>query len=259
MLSIVTEIVILGRMARAQTALESRRDLEQEMLSRVLVFGTTSTMVSTSGEPPPPVKPRLLADEAPQRMFTSPITIQNTYSWGNGFNRWGFSPFEGDGNGFKLSVFIVSQAHPDSQTETTIYSGGGTTSSASHVVTNSVAFLNAVKGFTDNSQPGSMVLTANTAYNNGGEGFNFKTAKATLKQNLSALNKAGTAGLGSGVTASGNSWNLSGTWSNSSFVSVSSSQLTGPRLANGSIVATPFLTPTASAPSTTVGARIWGI
>lgn len=34
--------------------------------------------------------------------FTSPVTIENTYSWGNGFNRWGFSPFEGDGNGFKL-------------------------------------------------------------------------------------------------------------------------------------------------------------
>ena len=38
----------------------------------------------------------------PFREFKSAVTIENTYSWGNGFNRWNFEDFEGDGNGFKL-------------------------------------------------------------------------------------------------------------------------------------------------------------
>ncbi|KAJ8483285.1 hypothetical protein ONZ45_g14651 [Pleurotus djamor] len=170
--------------------------------------------------------------------FESPVTVENTYAWGNGFNRWGFTPFEGDGNGFKL--------------------GGGGTASVAHVVKNSVAFLNAKHGYTDNSQKGNMVITSNTAFNNQNDGFFFKSSSATLTKNIAGVNRVNQASL-SGVTHSGNSWNSGGTWSNSSFASVSSSTLTGARASNGSIVATNFLTPTASAPSTTIGARIWGI
>lgn len=103
-----------------------------------------------------------------------------------------------------------------------------------------------------------MTITSNTAFNNLGTGFFFKSSSSTLTMNLAAVNGGKTADL-SGVSASGNSWNLSGTWSNSSFVSVDSSILTGARATNGSVIANSFLTPTASAPSTTVGARVWGI
>ena len=34
--------------------------------------------------------------------FTSPVLIENTIAYGNGFNRWNFPDFAGDGNGFKL-------------------------------------------------------------------------------------------------------------------------------------------------------------
>ncbi|KAI4519404.1 hypothetical protein K525DRAFT_287209 [Schizophyllum commune Loenen D] len=47
--------------------------------------------------------------------FRSPLTVETTYAWGNGFNRWGFEPFEGDGNGFKLGggdkVIMEPAAH----------------------------------------------------------------------------------------------------------------------------------------------------
>ncbi|KAF9048101.1 pectate lyase [Hymenopellis radicata] len=103
--------------------------------------------------------------------FKSAVTIQDTISWGNGFNRWGFILFEGDGNAFKL--------------------GGGDAAdigSANHVVTNSIAFGNSADGFTDNSQPGNFALTRNTAWNNGKDGFKSATAASTLKANIAALN-----------------------------------------------------------------------
>jgi hypothetical protein len=34
--------------------------------------------------------------------FTSPILIEDTIAYSNGFNRWNFPDFAGDGNGFKL-------------------------------------------------------------------------------------------------------------------------------------------------------------
>ncbi|KXH65929.1 hypothetical protein CSAL01_13503 [Colletotrichum salicis] len=37
-------------------------------------------------------------------MFGSLVVLEGVYAWGNGYNRWGFAPFEGDGNGFKLGI-----------------------------------------------------------------------------------------------------------------------------------------------------------
>ncbi|GGW97355.1 hypothetical protein GCM10010321_09110 [Streptomyces chartreusis] len=34
--------------------------------------------------------------------FASSILIENTISYGNGYNRWNFPDFAGDGNGFKM-------------------------------------------------------------------------------------------------------------------------------------------------------------
>ncbi|KAI0459335.1 hypothetical protein F5B21DRAFT_499516 [Xylaria acuta] len=47
-------------------------------------------------------------------MFGSPVTIEEVYAWGNGFNRWGFSDFNGDGNGFKLG--FIDNGNPGSLT-----------------------------------------------------------------------------------------------------------------------------------------------
>ncbi|KAF8918284.1 pectin lyase fold/virulence factor [Mucidula mucida] len=162
--------------------------------------------------------------------FKSAITIQDTISWGNGYNRWGFSPFEGDGNGFKLG-------------------GGdaGDIGSANHIVTNSIAFGNSADGFTDNSQPGSFTFTRNTAWNNAKDGFKSATASSTLKSNIAALNAAAQASLSGSYTSSGNSWDSSGTWGNSSFESVDTSWVTGARGSDGKIAASNFLLPTSGA------------
>lgn len=159
------------------------------------------------------------------------MTIVNTISWGNGFNRWDFDEFEGDGNGFKL--------------------GGGSDDLivfASHNVTNCISFNNAAKGFTDNSQTGDFTINRNTAWNNAAVGFQFQTSTSTITDNIAAMNQYTTTtssqvSLSSIQTASGNSWQDGTTWSNSSFLSVDTSLVTGARQSDGTIAASDFLLP----------------
>jgi hypothetical protein len=164
--------------------------------------------------------------------FLSPIRIENTIAYGNGFNRWNFPDFQGDGNGFKLG-------------------GGDPDPPADHTVRNSMSFNNATDGFTDNGNPGSLNVDHNTAYHNGGTGFDFADSHSTLTKNLAVGNKTAVS-LGSS-TASGNSWNIGGTWDDSSLVSTNSATITGPRTATGDIPHSDFLVPKNSAD---VGARI---
>jgi len=159
--------------------------------------------------------------------FASPVTIEDTLIWGNGFNRWGFSNFAGDGNGFKL--------------------GGGATGArpaANHVVTNSIAFLNAMDGFIDNGQPGKLVLTDNTAFNNGRNGFRFQSSTSTFKNNIAASNKVAPTAFTGTQSQSGNSWNVGGTWNNATFSSVSASTALAARQSSGKIQPSSFLLPT---------------
>ncbi|GES61292.1 pectate lyase [Aspergillus terreus] len=158
--------------------------------------------------------------------FESAVTIEDTISWGNGYNRWGFTPFEGDGNGFKLGGGDDADIGP-----------------ANHVITNCIAFGNAKDGFTDNSQPGDFLLTRNTAWNNAAVGFRFGTAVATLKSNVAAANGEKPASLSDDQISQGNSWDGSATWSNSSFVSVDATLVQGARGADGRIQASDFLLP----------------
>ncbi|ORY64002.1 pectate lyase L [Pseudomassariella vexata] len=163
--------------------------------------------------------------------FKSKVTIVDTISWANGFNRWGFSDFQGDGNGFKLGGGDAGDIGP-----------------ANHNITNCIAFGNAAKGFTDNSQTGSFTFSRNTAWSNTDVGFNVKTAISTLKANIAAVNKKTTAQASqvslSGQTSSGNSWDSSTVWTNSSFKSVDISLVTGARGSSGIIGTGNFLLPT---------------
>lgn len=161
-------------------------------------------------------------------MFGSAVAVDEVYAWGNGVNRWGFTPFEGDGNGFKLGI----TDNPP----------------ADHVVTNSMAFANAKKGFIDNGNPGSLTFKRNTAWNNGDTGFLMRSSASTLTGNIAAVNSASPqVSLTSNSTSSGNSWDSSGTWSNSSFVSVDPTTLKGARGADGSVQASNFLIPASGA------------
>jgi Right handed beta helix region/Protein of unknown function (DUF1565) len=167
--------------------------------------------------------------------FTSPVLIENTIAYGNGFNRWNFPDFAGDGNGFKL--------------------GGGTPAPAvAHTVRNSIAFKNAAHGVTDNGNTGALALTRNSTWANGGTGFDTDVSggKAKLTGNLSIADSKAAA-LGSATVSSGNSWDLGGTWNASSVLSTDPAPLTGARGADGSLPSAPsFLVPRSGA---AVGAR----
>ncbi|MCO8269113.1 right-handed parallel beta-helix repeat-containing protein [Actinoplanes sp. TRM 88003] len=163
--------------------------------------------------------------------FTSPISVQNSIAYGNGYNRWSIPNFSGDGNGFKMG------------------GSGGTGPAAAHTVNNSMAFGNAAHGFTDNGNTGSLVFTRDTAYQNAKTGFDVDGGSTSrLTANLAVSNKTAVA-LGSS-TASGNSWNIGGSWSLSS---TDSSTITGPRNTDGSLRSSNFLVP---ANGQAVGARI---
>ncbi|KAF2628121.1 polysaccharide lyase family 9 protein [Macroventuria anomochaeta] len=168
--------------------------------------------------------------------FKSKITIVDSIAWGNGVNRWGFSDFQGDGNGFKL--------------------GGGDEAdkkAANHQITNCIAFNNAAKGFTDNSQPGNFILQRNTAWNNGDVGFKSTTAVTTFTDNIAASNIKSTTNsaqvsLNSAQKQTGNSWQGSATWNNAAFKSVDITLVQGKRDATtGKIAASNFLLPASGA------------
>lgn len=151
--------------------------------------------------------------------FASPVTIEHTWAFGNGRNRWNDSAFEGNGNGFKLG-------------------GGGAV--AAHVVNNNAAWDNTLHGFTENSNPGQILLNRNTAYVNKESGFYFATGKARLARNLAVRNSKGLATLGGSTVSAGNNWD-SGV-ATPAFLSTDASSVYGARKADGSLPATAFLT-----------------
>ncbi|MFD9438428.1 right-handed parallel beta-helix repeat-containing protein [Streptomyces sp. NPDC060006] len=148
----------------------------------------------------------------------SPILVENSLAWGNGFNRWNLPDYQGDGNGFKM---------------------GGNGVAADHTVRNSMAWDNSAGGFVDNNNPGRMKIDHCTAWRHPKTGFNFNRSSSTLTKNL-AVDNGTNASLGSTSTGSGNSWNLGGSWS---FVGTDARAITGPRTAAGAIPSSTFLRP----------------
>ncbi|WAU83180.1 right-handed parallel beta-helix repeat-containing protein [Streptomyces sp. Qhu-G9] len=157
----------------------------------------------------------------------SPILVENSLAWGNGFNRWNLPDYQGDGNGFKM---------------------GGNGVAADHTVRNSMAWDNSAGGFVDNNNPGRMKIDHCTAWRHPKTGFNFNRSASTLTKNL-AVDNGTNASLGSTSTGSGNSWNLGGSWS---FANTDARAITGPRTTAGAIPSSTFLRPDNGAD---VGAR----
>ncbi|KAF4555594.1 Hypothetical protein D9617_2g055560 [Elsinoe fawcettii] len=158
-------------------------------------------------------------------MFESAVTIEEVYAWGNGYNRWNFGDFQGDGNGFKLG------------------GAGSNPPAAGHIVRNSIAFQNLKKGFIDNGNPGTLTVERNTAWNNGDQGFVFRSSTSNVRNNIAVSNiPAAQASTAATVKASGNSWQ-SGTWSDSSFTSTDATALKAARLSNGRVQSSTFLVP----------------
>jgi hypothetical protein len=163
--------------------------------------------------------------------FTSPITIQSSIAYGNGYNRWSIPNYSGDGNGFKLG------------------GSDGTGPAAAHSLSNAMAWGNSANGFTDNGNTGTIVIDRSTAYNNMKTGFDVDGGShSRLTANLAVGNHTAVA-LGSS-TASGNSWNIGGSWP---LLSTDPSTITGSRPAGGSIPSSNYLVPANGA---AVGAKI---
>ncbi|GAA1855150.1 right-handed parallel beta-helix repeat-containing protein [Myceligenerans crystallogenes] len=161
--------------------------------------------------------------------FTSPVLTESSLAWGNGYNRWDIPGYTGDGNGFKLG-------------------GGDPDPAADHVTRNSMAWDNSAHGFTDNGNPGSLLVERGTAWRNGRTGFDLADSTSTLTRNLAVANETPVA-LGAGSGGSGNSWDLGGTWD---LVSTDRSAITGARTSGGAIPSSAFLRP---ADGADVGAR----
>ncbi|TPQ19920.1 right-handed parallel beta-helix repeat-containing protein [Streptomyces sporangiiformans] len=161
--------------------------------------------------------------------FSSPVTVEHSWAYGNGKNRWNDPAFEGNGNGFKLG-------------------GGG--ASVAHVVNNNAAWDNNQHGFTENSNTGAMSLNRNTAYANTGSGFYFATGKARLAKNLAVGNKDSRSKLGRSTVSVGNNWDQG--IATPAFKSTNASTAQGARRSNGSLPATTFLT----TGSTTIGSTM---
>ena len=161
--------------------------------------------------------------------FSSPVTVEHTWAFGNGKNRWSDSAFAGDGNGYKL---------------------GGDGEVVAHVVNNSAAWDNAGNGFTENSNTGAIVINRTTAYANAKWGYYFATGASRLGKNLAVSNGSGPVSKGGSVVSAGNNWD-SGI-STPAFRSTDASTAYNARQSNGSLPTTTFLT----TGSTTVGATM---
>ncbi|MGP4049485.1 right-handed parallel beta-helix repeat-containing protein [Streptomyces sp. 2A115] len=151
--------------------------------------------------------------------FSSPVTVEHSWAYGNGKNRRQDSAFEGNGNGFELG-------------------GGGV--SVAHLVNHNAAWGNTRHGFTENSNTGAMPLNRNTAYANGSAGFYFASGKARLARNLSEGNKGRSAELGSSTVSAANSWD--GGVATPAFKSTDASTTGASRRADGALPVTMFLT-----------------
>ncbi|MFF5973804.1 pectate lyase [Streptomyces sp. NPDC012769] len=161
--------------------------------------------------------------------WSSPVTIEHTWAWGNGRNRWSDSAFAGDGNGYKL---------------------GGDGEVVAHVVNNAAAWSNAGNGFTENSNKGAIAINRTTAYANGKWGYYFATGAARLGRNLAVANGSGMVSKGSSVVSQGNNWDAG--IATPAFVSTDPTTAYGARRSDGSLPATRFLT----TGSTTIGSTM---
>jgi Right handed beta helix region len=153
--------------------------------------------------------------------FRSPVTIENTWSYKNGYDLWGAGDkFEGNGNGYKLS------------------GGEDPIPAVNHIVRKSLAWGNATSGFEDNGNPGSIKLYNNTSFNNGSENYQLKWGKHVLRNNISV----GDAGvdIAQRVDDVKNSWTLPVTVNKDDFLSLNSNVAEGTRV-NGQLPISDFL------------------
>ncbi|MEU6072640.1 sigma-70 family RNA polymerase sigma factor [Micromonospora sp. NPDC047074] len=161
------------------------------------------------------------ADGLDLSQFTDPVTVDRSWAFGNGIDRWDTPGFtEGGGNGFKLG-------------------GGDPAPEVRHRVTQSAAWENAGYGFTEASNRGALSISNSTAFRNGKAGFAFVHSVSVLRHNLALANRDET-WLGEAVDDEDNSWNQRD-WATTTLRSGEPDVAEGPRQADGSLPESTFL------------------
>jgi RNA polymerase sigma factor (sigma-70 family) len=151
--------------------------------------------------------------------FGDAVTVEHSWAFGNGVNRWGIAAFSSGGSGFKL--------------------GGDAGLRVAHIASNSAAWDNAGFGFTETGSSGTPRLTNDTAYRNGAAGFAFVHSAAILQRDLALANHPDD-WLGGQAEHTGNSWDQSG-WTTAALHTTDADAATAPRRHDGQLPLTSFL------------------
>ena len=151
--------------------------------------------------------------------FASAVAVEYNWAYGNGVNRWNLPNWESNGVGFRL--------------------GGGSAGPAAHAVRHNAAWSNVGHGFYDGGNQGGMQLNNNTAYRNGGVGFAFPRAAATLRSNA-AVDNGAPVQAGAEVDVSRNTWQT-GDDGTAMFRSTDPRTAQGRRAPDGTLAPTDFL------------------
>lgn len=155
------------------------------------------------------------------------IVVEGCWAIGNGY-------LDGDGMGFKFGL-------KDVQTE-----------GVTKILTNCVSAFNTVNGYTTNDRnrvTNAMHIYNNVAYANGNAGYvifatdesESRELERIFRNNVSYGNGRAIWSANAGYTHSHNSWDSNLQLSDGDFLSLDPSDITGNRLADGSLVELPFL------------------
>jgi hypothetical protein len=155
------------------------------------------------------------------------VSVEDSWSFDNGYNRWNDPSFEGDSNGFKL--------------------GRDTTRNGNHVLIRNLAWGHRANGFDVNGNRSGVVLYNNTAYRNGGQNFRFDEMNSAhvLRNNLSVEGRVLMYPL---IDHAYNSWNLGLMPTTADFLSLDTTGVRGPRQPDGSLPQLDFLRLAAGSP-----------
>ncbi|ROP42039.1 sigma-70 family RNA polymerase sigma factor [Saccharothrix texasensis] len=152
--------------------------------------------------------------------FTDPVTVDSTWSWGNGINRWSLPAADGSGHGFDLGDV------------------------GAHVVTGSAAWKNNGHGFAAGGGTPKQ-FTRNSALRNAGDGFALGASGSQVRRNYSFGNREQVVPTRR-VPAEGNTWDGPG-WGTHVLRELDPATAEGPRAPDGSLPPTEYLTNTKDA------------
>ncbi|MET7902167.1 right-handed parallel beta-helix repeat-containing protein [Streptomyces sp. NPDC005355] len=155
-------------------------------------------------------------------MWASPVTIEHSWAYGNGANRWRIRDFKGDGSGFQLGSDRPAAPSP------------------AHLVRSSAAWNNSKSGFDSGGNTGTIRLQRTTAFANRHEGYSFSGSHALLQGNLAVSNGRRCADLGRFAVSRGDNWTPGGP-ATPPLVTTDPTTALGSRRQDGSLPVTSFL------------------